>query len=141
MVRDPVAGQLAQYLFGFARDFFFFIGNVRDDIANNVPGGNAAPAGPGNGLEGGDGHGMQIEGNERFQNQGQSGHRTVGVGDDKAGGFLQLLFNQDQVRGIHFGDQQRHIRNHAVRTGIGKDIKTLFTQLQLEFAGNARRQG
>ena len=79
----------------------------------------------GNGLQGDDENFLQAEGvGQRLEHQHEAGCGTIGIGHDEAGVVAALLLlhaDGVEMRGVHFGNQQRNVGIHAVIFGVADD--------------------
>ena len=101
--------------------FLATIGNIRHNIVQNIERGHTRVACTGDRLErGGVQHCQTKSIVQGFECQDDADARAVGVGNQTAppAALGALPLDDAQVIGVDFGNEQRHIRRHAVGRSI-----------------------
>src|ERR1039458_4572424 len=140
---DPLVGQFTEKFAGLLLHLFFFLGDVGNDVAENVERSYSRITCAADGLHGGNEQGLDAEFlMQRRQRHHQSNRRTVRVGNDVSARLLApiLLLDQGSVAGVHFGDDQRDVFLHPKSAGIADHGATGRCKLRLELARDARIQ-
>src|ERR1019366_8494820 len=138
-----VAGQFTEKFAGLLLHLFFFLGNVGNDIAENVEGSHSGIACAADGLHGSNEQGLDAKFlMQRSQRHYQSDRRTVRVGNDVSARLLAptLLLDQGNVTGVHLGHDQRNVFVHPQGAGVADHSATGSGKLRLELARDARIQ-
>ena len=117
----PPAKQLLRLFF----HLFFFAGDERDDIAENVERRDSRITRTGDGLHGDDKDFFQAEGiRERFENENKSCCRAIGIGNNEARTVTAIFLlnrNRVQMRRVYFWNQKGNVRRHSMVFGVADD--------------------
>ena len=127
--------QFARLLF----HLFFFLGDVGDDVAENVERGHAGIARAADRLHGHDHHLLQAEALfQRRQRHHQADGGAIRIGNDKAAAFLPpaLRVHQLDVLSVDFRHYQRDIFLHAQRAGISNHRAAVGGEARFQVARN-----
>ena len=120
----------------------FFTADVGNDVVQRVERGHAGIARAGKRLHGDDENFFDAERVvERLQRQSETDRRTIGIGDEIAGGeSAPLLLPGDEIEmiGIHFRNDERHVFIHAVIAAIADDGIAGAREFFFDWAGHAR---
>src|ERR1035441_1464940 len=136
---DAAAFERSEQLLRLLFHLLFFVLDVGDDVAQDVERRNAWVSSSANGLHRYCHDGFELEttmeGSERNY---QSNGRAVGIGDGEASRFAVpgLSFDERDVIGVDFRNDQRNVSLHAQGAGIGNDSASGVGKLRLQFAGN-----
>ncbi len=117
----------------------FFVLDVGDDVAEDVERGDAGVARAGDGLHGADEEALDAEVFfERLEGEYEADGTAVGVGDDVAAGLASPLlgFDQAEVAGVDFRDDERHVGGHAEGAGVRDDGATGGGKLRFKLVGD-----
>ena len=115
---NPGAIQVAEQFACFFLHLFFFLGDVGNHVTQNVERSHARISGAADGLHGGRHHRLKTKNAiEWGESEYQADGRAVGIGHNEPARVAPpaLAFEQLDVVGVYFRDDQRYVLVHAQR--------------------------
>ena len=140
---EALAGEIAQDLLRLLLHLFLFAADERNHVGVDVHGSHARITGARDRLHGGGDHARNAELLQWRERHGQHDRRTIGIGGDLPLPAAQALLvrNDLQMIGIHFRNQQRDVRLHAMIARVGDDHVAGLRKLALNFGGDGGVHG
>jgi len=144
-IEETRAIPLAEKLLRLGFHFFLFAADEGDDVGVDIHGSDTRITSAGDGLQRDDEDFFEAEGiSKRFEDEDETGGRTIGVGDDETGGVAAVfLLRGDGVEmgSVNFGNEQGDVGIHAMVLGVADDGIAGTREVFFGRAGDGRVEG